>query len=61
MQSIIGDLMDYEIYIDNKLYKTITTEGGYSINEISIQLHKDNEDEKLTGFDLSKGFSVKPV
>ena len=53
--------MDYEIYIDNKLYKTITTEGGYSINQISIELHKDNEDGKLTGFDLSKGFSVKPV
>ena len=53
--------MDYEIHIDNKLYKTITTTGGYSINEISAQLHKDNEDGKLTGFDLSKGFSVKPV
>jgi len=53
--------MEYEIYIDNKLYKTITTEGGYSINDISIELHKDDADGKLTGFDLSKGFSVKPV
>jgi hypothetical protein len=53
--------MEYEIYIDNKLYKTITTTGGYSINEVSDQLHKDDADGKLTGFDLSKGFSVKPV
>ena len=53
--------MNYEIYIDNKLYKTITTAGGYSINEISAELHKDEADGKLTGFDLSKGFSVKPV
>ena len=53
--------MDYEIYIDNKLYKTITTEGGYSINEITAELHKDQADGKLTGFDLSKGISVKPV
>jgi hypothetical protein len=54
--------MDYEIYIDNKLYKTITTTtAGYSLNEVSDQLHKDDADGKLTGFDLSKGFSVKPV
>ena len=53
--------MDYEIYIDNKLYKTITTEGGYSINDINEDLNKDDADGKLTGFDLSKGFSVKPV
>jgi len=53
--------MNYEIYIDNKLYKTITTTGGYSINEINEDLNKDEADGKLTGFDLSKGFSVKPV
>jgi len=53
--------MKYEIYIGDKLYKTITTEGGHSVNEISIMLHQDEEDGKLTGFDLSKGFSVKPV
>jgi hypothetical protein len=51
----------YEIYIGDKLYTTVTTEGGYSINEISIMLHQDDEDGKLTGFDLSQGFSIKPV
>jgi len=54
--------MEYEIYIGNKLYKTITTiDGGYSVNEISIMLHQDDADGKLTGFDLSEGFSIKPV
>jgi actin-like ATPase involved in cell morphogenesis len=53
--------MKYEIYIGDKLYKTITTEGGYKFNEITEQLHKDEVDGKLTGFDLSKGISVKPV
>ena len=54
--------MEYEIYIGDKLYKTITTDdNGYSVNEISVMLHQDDEDGKLTGFDLSEGFSIKPV
>lgn len=53
--------MQYEIYIGDKLYKTITTDGGYSINDITIDLHQDDADGKLTGFDLAEGFSVKPV
>jgi hypothetical protein len=53
--------MEYEIYIGDKLYKTVTAEGGHSVNEISIMLHQDDEDGKLTGFDLSEGFSIKPV
>lgn len=53
--------MQYEIYIGDKLYKTITTEGGYSFSDIHNQLHKDKDDGKLNGFDLSTGVSVKPV
>lgn len=53
--------MQYEIYIGDKLYKTITTAGGYSFSEIHNQIHKDKDDGKLTGFDLSKSISVKPV
>jgi hypothetical protein len=54
-------MKQYEIYVGGILYKTITTEGGYSINEITADLHKEDADGKLTGFDLSKGISVKPV
>ena len=53
--------MKYEIYIGGKLYKTITTEGGYNFVEITNQLHKDDADGKLTGFDLSEGVAIKPV
>ena len=53
--------MEYEIYIGDKLYKTITTDGGYSFSEINDQLHKDDTDGKLTGFDLTEGVTVKPV
>jgi len=53
--------MKYEIYIGGKLYKTITTEGSYNFNEITAELHKDEEEGNLTGFDLSEGVAVKPV
>ena len=53
--------MQYEILIDNKLYKTITADGGYNLNQIMEQLHNDEVAGKLTGFDLSKGVTVKPV
>ena len=51
----------YEVYIGDKLYTTVSVEGGHSVNEISAMLHQDDEDGKLTGFDLSEGFSIKPV
>jgi hypothetical protein len=53
--------MKYEIYIGGKLYKTITTEGGYSFSDIHNNLHQEDADGKLTGFDLTEGVSVKPV
>ena len=39
--------MQYDIYVQGKLYTTITTNGGYSLGEINALVHNDVEQGKF--------------
>lgn len=39
--------MQYDIFVQGKLYTTITTEGGYSLSEINNLVHNDVEKGSL--------------
>lgn len=53
--------MQYQILINDQLYKTITTDNGYNYVEIVKEISQKNADGNLEGFNVEGGLSIKVV
>jgi hypothetical protein len=52
--------MQLKVYINNKLYRTVTVEGdSYQPNFIWPEIQIDRDSGMLSSFDLSKGLSIR--
>jgi hypothetical protein len=51
--------MDYKIYINDQLYKTVTTSDGYNYVEIMQDIQRDKDAGELNAFGINAGMSVK--
>ena len=57
---MINRYMKLKIYINNKLYKTITVEGtSYDPRFIWPEIQADRDSGLLASFDLDKGLNVR--
>jgi len=52
--------MQLKVYINNKLYKTVTVPGNtYDPSFIWPEIEADRDSGMLTSFDLSKGLNIR--
>ena len=52
--------MQLNIFINNKLYKTVTVEGtSYNPNFIWPEIQVDRDSGLLTSFNLNRGLSIR--
>ena len=51
--------MIYDIFVNDKLYKTVETEDGYDYKKIMSDLAMDREAGKLDDFIVDGKFSVQ--
>lgn len=51
--------MDYDIFINNQLYKTVAGGNGYNYVEIIRDIQRARDAGELGSFDLSSGLAVR--
>jgi hypothetical protein len=51
--------MEYKIYVNNQLYKTVTTSNGYNYVEIIQDLQRAKDAGELNSFNIGAGLSVR--
>ena len=51
--------MNYNIYINNQLYKTVTTSDGYNYVEVIKDLQRAKDANELSAFNVNNGMSVR--
>jgi hypothetical protein len=51
--------MEYNIFINNQLYKTVDSSDGYNYVEIIRDIQRARDAGELGAFDLSSGLAVR--
>ncbi len=51
--------MNYNIFINNQLYKTVDSSNGYNYVEIIRDIQRARDAGELGAFDLSSGLAVR--